>query len=416
MQAQSNRRSRKPNGTPGVVTIHSRTCRTRAGGRCNCDPTYEAWVWSKRDQKKIRRKFRGEGARDAAKSWRIDAAKLVKDRRLRAPTSRTLRDEVNEWLAGAKDGRILNKRQQPYKPNVIRNYELALRLRVLPDLGERKLGDIDFADLLALKEELQGNGRSGSTIRNTFVPLQAIYRRARRNGIVAVNPALDLELPSSGTRDRAATPHEATELLAVLPEFERTIWATAFYAGLRRGELRALRVRDVDLDAKLIRVERGWDDVEGPIEPKSRAGRREVFLLRELRPLLEPLVEGRDADALLLGYGDARPFDTRAIARKAQRAWTAENKQREEKEREEADEPPLEVFTLHEARHSFSTWLDHAGVSETRADRYMGHAASGVAGRYRHMLPGQLSEDAAKLQAYLAGNEAGKVVAIALAQ
>jgi integrase len=413
MQDQRSPRSSpaQRNGTPGIVTRHSSKCRSRAGGRCTCEPSFEAWVWSKRDKKKIRRKFSGEGARDAAKSWRIDSAKLVKDRRLRAPTSRTLREEVDEWLAGARQGRVLSKGGRPYKPGVVRNYETSLRLRVLPELGDRKFASIDLADLLALKEQLQGEGHSGSTIRNTFVPLQAIYRRARRSGLVAVNPALDLELPTSGTRDRAATPAEAVELLGVLPMFERRIWACAFYAGLRRGEIRALRVCDVDLDAKLIRVERGWDPVEGPIEPKSQAGKREVFLLdQELRPLLEPLVEGRDPEALLLGYSDTRPFDTRATARKVQRACKGENDRREE-----AEEPPLAVFSPHEARHSFSTWLDHAGVSETRADRYMGHAAPGVAGRYRHLLPGQLAEDAKKLHAYVAGEAAGKVVALAVA-
>ena len=37
------------------------------------------------------------------------------------------------------------------------------------------------------------------------------------------------------------------------------MWATALYAGLRRGELRALRSEDIDLAAGVIRVERGWD-------------------------------------------------------------------------------------------------------------------------------------------------------------
>jgi integrase len=48
------------------------------------------------------------------------------------------------------------------------------------------------------------------------------------------------------------------------------------YAGLRLGELRALRVDDVDLAGGVIRVERGWDPAEGAIELKSHAGRRKV--------------------------------------------------------------------------------------------------------------------------------------------
>jgi hypothetical protein len=84
--------------TPGIRTRHSRTCRTRDGGTCNCKPAFEAWVYSKRDGKKIRKSF---PTLAAARGWRIDAAKQVKDRRRRAPSSRTLRQEVEEWLGGA---------------------------------------------------------------------------------------------------------------------------------------------------------------------------------------------------------------------------------------------------------------------------------------------------------------------------
>src|SRR5690242_16974463 len=90
--------------TPGIRVRHSRACRTHSGGGCNCDPAYEAWVFSKRDGKKIRKSFTGHGAAAAAKGWRLDALKLVKDKRLRAPSSKTLRQEVDEWLAGAREG------------------------------------------------------------------------------------------------------------------------------------------------------------------------------------------------------------------------------------------------------------------------------------------------------------------------
>jgi integrase len=394
--------------TQGIRTRHSRACASATGARCNCHPTYEAWVYSKRDGKKIRKSFPTQAA---AKGWRTDAQKAVRDKRLRAPSSRTLTQEVDDWLAGAREGRILNKREQPYKPSVIRGYESALRLRVLPVLGDRKLADVDLADLLDLKEQLSGEDCSGSTIRNSFVPLQAIYRRARRNGTVAVNPTLDLGLPTSGTRDRAATPAQAAELLAALAEPQRALWATAFYSGLRRGELRALRVGDVDLDHGTLRVERGWDVKEGPIAPKSEAGRRVVFLLDVLRPLLAPLVAGYDPDALVFGSTPSAAFEPRNIDRKARRALKAENDKRTEKAAETEEEPTLvEWFGLHEARHSFSTFMDHAGISETRADRYMGHSAPGVAGRYRHLLPGQIVEDAQRIDAYLAGSAGGKVV------
>jgi hypothetical protein len=34
--------------TPGVVERHSRSCRSRGGGSCNCEPSYTAWVYDPR--------------------------------------------------------------------------------------------------------------------------------------------------------------------------------------------------------------------------------------------------------------------------------------------------------------------------------------------------------------------------------
>jgi integrase len=172
-----------------------------------------------------------------------------------------------------------------------------------------------------------------------------------------------------------------------------------------------LRVGDVDLGATVISVVRGWDDKEGPIAPKSQAGPRRVFLLDVLRPYLEPLVVGRASDEFVFGTGHGAPFDRRAVSRKAARAWKAADEEPEGRAL-----PPLELFTLHEGRHSFSTWLDHAGISADRADRYMGHSSGGVASRYRHLLPAQMVEDARRVDAYLAGAVSGKVVPLAAAQ
>jgi integrase len=90
-----------------------------------------------------------------------------------------------------------------------------------------------------------------------------------------------------GRRDRIASPAEAAELLAALPEAEPPLWATAFYAGLRRGELLALRFEDVEFAGGVIRVERAYDPkARVYVEPKSRAGRRSVPLAGVLREYL----------------------------------------------------------------------------------------------------------------------------------
>jgi len=109
--------------------------------------------------------------------------------------------------------------------------------------------------------------------------------------------------------------------------------------------------------------------------------------------------------------GNARPpFDPRAVSRKAERLLDKIDKARAEDEIE-----PITRFTLHEARHSFSTWMDHAGISPDRADRYMGHGRGTAQSRYRHLLPPQMIEDRKIFDTYLIGESSGKVVAISAA-
>jgi integrase len=404
----------------GITERHGRSCASKGGARCNCGFTrdqgpYQAWYYDKRalnangtKGRKVRRTFSGPGSLSAAKIWRTDATREVRLKQLRAPTKKTVREAVEEFLRGAEVGEIRNKRKEPYKPSVIRQYRSALEKRFLPEFGDWRISDVENADLIVLKERLQGEGISDSTVRNVFVPVQAIFRRAKRMRDIAINPAEDLDLPAGGTgRERAATPSQAAELIEALPEEDQALWATAFYAGLRRGELRALRVADIN--ETCIHVEYGWDDREGQQAPKSLSGRRDVPLTKTLRAFLTAHLErtGRIGEDLVFGRDAALPFTPHHISDRADKAWNEVNEKRAEDEL-----PPLERYTLHEARHSFSTWLDATGISEERSDRYMGHSRGGVASRYRHLLPGQLADDARKIDEYLAGAVAGKITSI----
>jgi integrase len=199
-----------------------------------------------------------------------------------------------------------------------------MRIRVLPELGAVRLTDVRRPDLQEFADGLLAVGVDPSTIRTTFLPLRAIYRRAVARGEVAVSPCTGLELPAvRGRRERFASPEEAEALIAAVPEGDRAIWATAMYAGLRRGELRALQVQAIDLAAGVIRVERGYDAVEGEIELKSGAGQRKVPIAAVLRDYLaEHLARTRRAGAdRCFSTTGTRPFDGQELQARADKAW-----------------------------------------------------------------------------------------------
>ena len=327
----------------GIRTRHARSCRSKDGRRCSCTPTYEAWVYSKRDGKKIRRTFTNL---QTARSWRHDAGAQVGKGMMRAPSRLTLTQAATAWLAGARDGSVRNRSGDQYKPSAVRGYEQALRLRLLPELGGVRLVELERREVQALVGRIQADGLEPSTIRNTLLPLRAIYRQHADDA--PVNPTVGVQLPAvRGRRDRIVGPDQAVELLMALKERDRALYATAMYAGLRLGELRALRWSDVDLGTGVIRVERSWDPKEGVIEPKSQAGRRRVPIVPVLRELLVEHRMRASSDGWVFGNGD-RPLQASSSDARIKRTWKAAG---------------LEPITLHEARHTFASLMIAAGVN-----------------------------------------------------
>lgn len=291
----------------GIEVRHSRSCASRAGKRCNCEPGYRVAAYDAISKRKVSKTFRTLGA---ARRWRATAQmQAAKGVRL-AGTSQTLRASAEAFADGIASGAIRTKAGERYKPSVVREYERSLRLHVLPTLGGAKLSKIQRRDVQRLVDELLASGADPSTMRNALKPLQVIYRRAIEDGDLALNPCERLRLPAArGRRERIAAPAEAAALIAALRAEDRALWGCAFYAGLRRGELRALLWNDVDLADGLIRVERSMSGHGETHDPKSRAGRRGVPIVATLRDLLvEHKLAARRDTGLVFGSTATQPF------------------------------------------------------------------------------------------------------------
>jgi integrase len=371
----------------GITKRHSRKCRSRGDGRCDCNAGWEAWVFSKRDGKKIRRVFERESE---AKGWRADALSALSKGALRAPKPTTVGQAWEAWEEGVKAGTIRNRSGDVYKPSALRSYERAMRLRVLPAVGSTRLIDVRHLDLQDFADRLLAEGLNPSTIKCTLLPLRAVFRRAMSRGELMVDPCSGLDLAAvRGGRDRIADPVEAAALIAAVPDQDRALWATAMYAGLRLGELRALRDESIDLAAGVIRVERGWDDKEGEIAVKSAAANRRVPIAALLRALLleHRMKAGWDSSALAFGRTPSDAFNPKMLQQRADTAWA---------------DAGLERLTLHECRHTFASLMIAAGVNAKALSTYMGHATISITlDRYGHLMPGSEDEAAGLLDTYL---------------
>jgi integrase len=348
-------------------------------------------VWDNRTEKRLRKTF---PTKTAAKLWRQDAIVAMRRGDLSAERGPALTEVVDAWLEAARDGRICNRSGDPYKPSAIRGYEQNLRLRVLPRLGHLRLREITPRDVQTLVDRLVEQGLEPPTIDSALTPLRAIFRRAVARGDATINPTRGIEKPAVRPKPRRfASPADVCALLAALDRSERPLWATAFYAGLRRGELIGLRWEDVNLADGVIHVRRGWDAIEGEIAPKSRQGKRKVPIPAALRDHL--------AELRMDGDGEGRVFASdrwvRSIAEAAGERWVQRG---------------LLRLTLHEARHTYASLMIAANVNAKALSTFMGHANIGITlDLYGHLMPGSEGEAADLLDAYLAREVGGATVA-----
>ena len=449
--------------TTGIRKKHSQTCSHWKGKSCNCSSGYEANVYSQADGKSITKTL---PSWNEAVSWRAAAKRELDRGALRVPSGRTLEEVAKSWLKAAEAGKIRSRTGDPYKPSTLRGYRRSLEVDVLPQLGSKKLNAITTLDLQLLVDKCEAEGRDASSTRNIIKPLQAIYRRACAREGLPINPTRELELPAVRSKEvKIVSKAVAERLLEELPPEGRPVWATALYAGLRYGELRALRWGSVKLskDRGRIRVTESWDPKAGKIEPKSRKSRRTIPIPRRLR---EVLLEHRGRcgnpakDAFLFGLDARTPFRLEQLYRRADRAWefhaarraclgrfgtadhdtVAQRKEmvlalREEGHRQRAiatvfDTPVEDVVSdlagvprsiangaehrkpqlrLHQARHTYASFMIAAGVNAKALCTFMGHSSIKVTyDLYGHLMPGAEDEAGALLDDYLDEQESNE--------
>jgi integrase len=198
------------------------------------------------------------------------------------------------------------------------------------------------------------------------------------------------------------SPDRDPRLIAALDEEYRPLWATAMYAGVRCGEMRALRVENLDLQLKHIAIRHGWDQYAGEIEPKSEKGKRTTVIIKLLYELLVGHLQrtGRTGSDLVFGRTATSPFNINTIHSCARRAWEAA-RQREDEESVIPDGERIRAIGLHECRHSAVSHMLDAGITNDKVSKFMGHSSITVTiDRHGHLLPGGEAEAAALLDAY----------------
>ncbi len=263
----------------------------------------------------------------------------------------TLRDYADKWLPLHKSG-VSEKCYNDYKK----------QLDALTDiLGDLLLREVTVDDAAAVWEHYKKY--SASTIKRARMLYVALFDTAIENDLIRKNPFRGkyAQPPKGSTGTRRALTEDEIAQIKQPPHRMQCAALIMLYAGLRRGEVLALTMRDIDLKANTITVTKAIRfDGNRPVisAPKTASGTRQVPILSILRPFLE----NRTGRILSAKNGDTMTEQSFS------RCWESYILHLSK-----AAGHPVTIRP-HDLRHTYCTMLRDSGVDMHQAMLWMGHS------------------------------------------
>lgn len=328
-------------------------------------------------------------ARIDAEGWLVDQERLI-SRAEWKPPARQVREAP--LLLGAYAATVVGRRR--LRPATVALYEKLLRLAILPTWADRPLGDVTPTEVAAW---YAGMSHTPTQQANAYGLLKSIFKEAVEDGLLDDNPC---RVKAGGQKQRAReievlTVDQLNRYLAAVPEARRVPLLLAGWCGLRSGEVRGLRVRDLDLDAGVVHVRQAVVRLKGQLligPPKTNAGIRSVAIPPHLLPALRAWAEKRPTrkrDELLFPAGDDHSPLNDSVLREAH-----------DKGKAAIDMPGL---TIHGLRHTSATLAAQLGATLAELQARIGHSTPNMAMRYQHVAAERDAQLAARMSAFATG-------------
>jgi integrase len=218
-------------------------------------------------------------------------------------------------------------------------------------------------------------------------------------GVLTRNPADAVDPPKVERKKMRAL--DSAETATLLDHFRPTRAfmpvLLAVMCGMRRGEIVALKWRDLDLARQQISVAASMEQTRAGVRMKeTKSGKARTVALPSL--VVEELSRYRIAQAEeLLRVGIRQNDDGYVIAQEDGRPLQP-NSVTHEFVRILGKLPNFPYLRFHDLRHSHATQLLTSGVHPKIAQERLGHSSIGITlDLYSHVLPGMQEDAAAKV-------------------
>lgn len=225
-----------------------------------------------------------------------------------------------------------------------------------------------FANEVQAWVSAMGAERSATIVRRAYDVLNGVCKLAVKDGVMRRNPCEGVQLPRKTHKARTYLTVEQLLALADAAGEHRAVILTLGFCGLRFGELRALRVEDVDVERSRLLVRHSVVRVNGVyVEglPKTHERREVPVAPSVMNAILGECVGKQHDDLLFPGNAHGRWLGEQSARGKG---WYA-------RAIAVAGVPAL---TMHDLRHTAASIAISSGANVKAVQRMLGHKTAAM--------------------------------------
>ena len=300
----------------------------------------------------------------------------------------TVEEWFKTWMEQYKENQV--------KIGTVIAYNDYFNYYIKEELGRKKMVDIRGEHIQKLYNNLSRKGMEAASIKVVSAILNGCFKQAMKNGLIERNPVLMATLPKGNTKkQRQVFTKEQQDIFMEYgaESYLYNLFALAIRTGLRGGEIRGLKLSDVDIVAGVLRVQRTLKYATGKgffeDTPKTATSKRDIPLTKDILAIIErqKLIYGDKIlhiDGYLFHLPDGTPISRERLQNEIDRIVKRIN----------AAGIEFERFTPHCFRHTFATRAIENGMKPQTLKTILGHSTLAMTmDLYSHVLPTTRAEE-----------------------
>ncbi|MDX2027174.1 MAG: tyrosine-type recombinase/integrase [Alphaproteobacteria bacterium] len=294
-------------------------------------------------------------------------------------------------------------------PKTHERYAQLVRLYLIPTFGAcvlHKLSPLAIQNAYnAWETSGRQDGKSGGLAPRSRLSIHRVFKQALKHAVqlqlILRNPADHIKSPRAKKVSITTLTVEQSAILLNAIQGTRLYWLVllALTTGMRRGEILALRWKNVDFDKKTVRIVESLEQTKKGIRfkaPKTERSRAVILPAYAVEQLIE--WKARQAEELVDNGAVQTENTLVCAARDGQPLWPSSASHEFAKAMNKL--PGLPRIRFHDLRHSHATQLLAAGIHPKIAQERLGHSTiTTTLDLYSHVTDTMQDDAAAKLDA-----------------